>query len=212
MTAGAVVVGVAGLPGAAQAGSYDGKVWVTKADQLRYQAADGRQSRVVITRSGRTVTVDDKVAVKAGKGCRAVAGDRTRVRCTLSRTPVKITVNLGDRNDSLVNRSDLKLFVWGGTGNDSVTGGPRHDLLQGDQGKDKLYGGGGPDSLYGGTGNDRVSGGDGDDSVSGEDGRDRLYGGPGGDSLSGGDGDDWLSGGAGQDQLLGEGGRDTIAD
>jgi Ca2+-binding RTX toxin-like protein len=209
--AGAVVVGAAVLPAAAQAGSFNGKVWVIKADQLKYQAADGKQSRVVITRSGRTVTVDDKVAVKAGKGCKAVKGDRTKVRCTLKKTPSKITVNLGNRNDSLVNRSDLKLFVWGGTGNDSITGGPRHDLLQGDQGNDKLYGRGGADSLYAGAGNDMVSGGDGDDFILGEDGRDRLYGGAGGDAVSGGDGDDWLHGGAGQDQLLGEGGKDTIA-
>ena len=184
IAAGVVVLGVAGLPGAAQAGSDDGKVWVTRADQLRYQAADGKQSRVVITRSGRTVTVDDRVAVKAGKGCKPVKGDRTKVRCTLKKTPSKITVTLGDRNDSLVNKSDLKLHVYGGTGKDSITGGPRSDFIQGDSGNDKLYGKGGADSLYAGTGNDMVSG---------------------------GDGDDWLHGGAGEDQLLGEGGKDTVA-
>ncbi|MEU8230834.1 calcium-binding protein [Actinoplanes sp. NPDC048967] len=211
IAAGVVVFGVAVLPGAAQAGPADGRVWVTGSDRLQYQAAHGKQSRVVITRSGRTVTVDDKVAVKAGKGCKPVKGDRTKVRCTLRKTPTKITVNLGDRNDTLRNDSDLKLHVYGGTGKDSITGGPRADFVQGDAGNDKLYGRGGADSLYAGTGNDTVSGGDGDDFIMGEDGRDRLYGGAGGDSISGGDGDDWLHGGAGEDQLLGEGGKDTIA-
>lgn len=207
--AGAVLVGAGVLPGPAQA-SYNGKVWVTKADQLQYEAADGTQSRVVISRSGRTVTVDDRVRVRPGKGCKAVKGDRTKVRCTLPKTPTKITVNLGGRNDSLVNKSDLRLFVWGGTGKDTIVGGPRQDLLQGDGGNDKLYGMGGSDALFGGTGNDRIDGGADGDSIAGEDGRDRLYGGAGGDSISGGNGDDWLNGGSGEDQLLGEGGRDTI--
>lgn len=211
VTAGIVAAGVGVLPGSAEAGSYDGKVWVIKADQLQFQATPGKQNRVVITRSGRTVTLDDKVAVKAGKGCKAVRGDRTKVRCTLRKTPSKITLNLDDRNDSLVNKSDLRLFVWGGTGKDTIVGGPRHDLLQGGEGNDKLYGMGGPDSLYAGAGADWVNGGAGDDLILGEEGRDRLYGGADGDAVLGGPGDDWLSGGPGLDDLHGEGGKDTIA-
>lgn len=211
VTTGVLVVGVAVLPGQARADSYNGRVWVTRADQLRYEAADGKRNRVVITRSGRTVTVDDTVVVKAGKGCRAVKGDRTRVRCTLKKTPKKITVNLGNRNDTLVNDSDLRAHVWGGTGRDTVIGGSRRDDIQGDQGNDRLYGRGGADRLYAGPGNDRVHGGAGDDFIMGEEGRDRLYGEAGGDSLLGGPGDDWLHGGPGENDLDGEGGRDTIA-
>jgi hypothetical protein len=37
---------------------------------------------VVITRSGNTITIDDRVAISAGKGCKKVKGDKTKVICT----------------------------------------------------------------------------------------------------------------------------------
>lgn len=46
-------------------------------DVVQFAAAKAQSNSVTITRSGRVVTVGDKVAIKAGKGCKAVRGDRT---------------------------------------------------------------------------------------------------------------------------------------
>ncbi|MBX9581928.1 MAG: M10 family metallopeptidase C-terminal domain-containing protein, partial [Gemmataceae bacterium] len=48
--------------------------------------------------------------------------------------------------------------VWGGDGNDALTGGPLADLLDGGAGNDTVAGGGGADSITGGNGNDRLAG------------------------------------------------------
>ena len=207
----AIVAGAVGVsPGAAQAAWFNGTAWVSSAGNIRYNVAPHQQNRVVITRSGRTVTVDDRVAVRAGKGCQRVKGDRTRVRCTIGKKPTRGTVDLGDRSDTLTNRTDLRLYVYGGTGNDTVTGGSGRDVLQGDSGNDRLSGGGGNDFIPAGAGNDIIHGNAGDDFILGEEGHDRVYGDAGGDALSGGDGNDSLWGGPGYDQLMGDAGFDVI--
>ncbi len=48
--------------------------------------------------------------------------------------------------------------VYGGIGNDRITGGPAHDILMGDSGNDVLTGGRGDDLLIGGDGRDRLVG------------------------------------------------------
>src|SRR5690242_17116101 len=58
-----------------------GVVSVVKTTQIQYNASASKANSVVVTRSGRTVTIDDVVALKAGKGCKAVSGDKTKVRC-----------------------------------------------------------------------------------------------------------------------------------
>jgi Ca2+-binding RTX toxin-like protein len=164
-----------------------------------YKAAKKKQNRVVLTRSGNTVTVDDKVAVKPGKGCRKV--DRTKVRCTLKKAPTRLNVYTYDRNDTVVNKTGLGMFADGGSGNDAITGGPGQDKLRGGDGKDRLWGLAGKDFLSGGDGNDRVSGGDGDDDVDGGEGHDVVYGNNGDDYVDGWIGNDRLYGGAGADTL-----------
>src|SRR5690348_14035425 len=52
---------------------------------VSFAAAAGAVNSVVVTLSGRTVTIDDRVAVKAGRGCRAVARDTTKVQCTTAK-------------------------------------------------------------------------------------------------------------------------------
>lgn len=176
-----------------------GVATVVESTKVRYKAAKGKQNRVVVTRSGNTITVDDKVAVKAGKGCRAVKGDKTRVRCTTKKAPTRIRVYTFDRNDSVVNRTGLGMTADGGTGADTLTGGPRSDTLRGGSGADKLYGLGGTDWMTGSDGNDRLDGGDGDDSLDGGFGNDTLVGRNGHDQLLGMDGNDKEYGGAGPD-------------
>ncbi|MDA0285265.1 MAG: FG-GAP-like repeat-containing protein, partial [Planctomycetota bacterium] len=96
----------------------------------------------------------------------------------------------------------VRMFLNGGTGNDSITGSLDGDSINGD---------GGDDSILGGAGNDSVDGGDGDDFVDGEAGNDTLLGGLGNDSMLGGDGDDSLVGTFGNDTLQGDDGNDTLS-
>src|ERR1700733_14036738 len=49
--------------------------------------------------------------------------------------------------------------LFGGAGNDTLTGGSGHDLLFGQAGNDILNGKGGDDLLFGGDGNDVLTGG-----------------------------------------------------
>lgn len=141
-----------------------------------------------------------------GKGCASVKGDKTKVRCTTSKTPTRVRAYLYDGNDSVADRTDLPMTADGGTGADSLTGGPKGDLLRGGTGTgtDHLYGLGGNDHIEGGSGNDHLYGGPEDDFIEGNWGNDVLYGEGGNDTLSGEQGSDKLSGGAGDDTLLGD--------
>ncbi|GIE87292.1 calcium-binding protein [Actinoplanes regularis] len=164
-----------------------------------FTAGSNKTNNVVITRSGRTITIDDVVAVKPGKGCKKV--DTSKVRCTTGKTPTRVSVSLGAKNDSVVNKSDLPLSASGGDGNDKLYGGPRADSLTGGDGNDQIEAGAGNDHLYGELGADRLHGGAGDDSLDGSYGNDRLYGEAGQDAIDGGPGDDSEYGGAGEDRL-----------
>lgn len=102
------------------------------------------------------------------------------------------------------------LILFGGDGDQTLTGGPGDDHLDGEDGDDLLLGGDGNDSLHGGRGDDILLGGPGDDWLAGHVGDDLLLGGPGDDTLIGGDGDDTLSGGPGNDTLMGSFGDDWL--
>jgi len=82
--------------------------------------------------------------------------------------------------------------LFGGAGNDILTGGSGADQLFGQADNDTLFGKGGADFLFGGAGNDILTGGDGDDLMFGEAGNDRLIWNPGDDTdlFEGGDGID----------------------
>src|SRR5262249_11370876 len=82
--------------------------------------------------------------------------------------------------------------LFGGDGNDTLTGGSGDDLLFGGTGNDTLFGKGGNDMLFGGDGNDTLTGGTGDDQVFGQGGNDRMIWNPGegSDLNEGGDGID----------------------
>jgi Ca2+-binding RTX toxin-like protein len=193
---------------------------------VRFTAAAGQANSLVITISGRTITLNDTVAIKAGKGCKAVKGDKTKVKCTTTRKPTGLSVTLGDRNDFVDNNTAVALTADGGSGDDVVFGGTGKDTLRGGDGIDDVQGGSGNDTLRGGRGNDHVEGGPGKDRIYGESGHDDLiggdldgeladsgdtiYGGPGNDFLLGGYGDDTLYGNTGNDNLSGGAGKDTL--
>ena len=112
----------------------------------------------------------------------------------------------GEGTDTLSNIENL----FGGAGNDNLTGNNSANLLDGGTGNDTLSGDNGNDTLIGGDGNDTLSGDNGADSLLGGDGNDSLTGGNGADSLLGGDGNDSLVGGNGADTLTGGDGNDSL--
>jgi len=97
------------------------------------------------------------------------------------------TVTLNEASGALP-----KANLFGGTGNDTLTGGSGSDMLFGQSGNDTLLGKGGVDFLFGGSENDTLTGGDADDQVFGESGNDRMVWNPGDDTdlNEGGDGTD----------------------
>ena len=90
--------------------------------------------------------------------------------------------------------------LFGGAGNDTITGGAGNDQLFGQAGNDTLIGKGGFDFLFGGDGNDTLTGGDGDDQIFGEAGNDWMIWNPGDDT-------DLMEGGAGIDTAQVNGGN-----
>jgi len=90
--------------------------------------------------------------------------------------------------------------LFGGSGNDTLTGGSGGDMLFGQSGNDTLLGKGGNDLLFGGSDNDTLTGGSGDDQAFGESGNDRMIWNPG-------DGTDLNEGGDGIDTVEVNGGN-----
>ncbi|MEU4691794.1 calcium-binding protein [Actinoplanes sp. NPDC023714] len=210
-----IAVGAVGAPAfAASTGTA-----TASGTKVTLKAGSGKANYLKITRSGRTITIDDRVTLKAGKGCKQVKGDKTRVRCTTKKTPTLLTAYLGDKNDNFSSATSTPLKVYGGSGNDRITGGSGNDRLVGDSGNDKIWGVGGHDSIDGGSGNDAIQAGDGNDKVWGGSGNDRIEGQTGTNTLYGDDGDDhvhgWTGndvvwGGRGNDRLLGYAGNDRV--
>jgi Ca2+-binding RTX toxin-like protein len=119
-------------------------------------------------------------------------------------------------------------IIYGGAGNDTLTGGDEDDHVDGGSDNDVLYGMDGEDYLTGGNGNDVLYGGAMADTLHGGAGSDYLYGGAGDDDLMGEEGiwaayegayateflvdktgHDYLDGGAGNNRLYGGYGSDT---
>jgi Ca2+-binding RTX toxin-like protein len=124
-------------------------------------------------------------------GAVAITGGRATVANT-----ALIEVFGQDGNDTLTldetNGALPAAFMFGGAGNDTLTGGSGNDELFGGSGNDTLLGKGGNDLLFGGSGNDTLIGGTGDDQMFGESGNDRMIWNPGEgtDLMEGGDGND----------------------
>ena len=110
------------------------------------------------------------------------------------------TITLNEANGALPAAN-----LFGGAGNDILTGGSGADQLFGQAGNDTLLGKGGNDLLFGGAENDTLTGGDADDQVFGQAGNDRMIWNPGDDTdlNEGGDGIDTVevNGGNGAEQF-----------
>ncbi|WP_430788407.1 calcium-binding protein [Actinoplanes sp. G11-F43] len=218
------------LAGPAQAASVGVAKVVTHpaVTYVEYKAASGKKNRVVVSGTGKSITIDDRYTIKPGRGCKTVKKDKTKVRCTTSRAVINVRVWTYDKADSVRTDSSLPLVVEGGSGNDVLYGGSGSDSLLGGSGTDRIYGRGGRDLITGGSSADYLYGGDHTDSIYGSSGNDRirggagsdwLYGEAGADYIWGEDGDDWvdgdrdndvLSGGAGKDRVTGDDGDDRV--
>jgi Ca2+-binding RTX toxin-like protein len=93
----------------------------------------------------------------------------------------------GNGNDRLTGNGHSEM-LYGGNGNDVLAGNGGNDYLEGGPGNDYLSGAAGNDTLLGGQGNDTLYGLSGVDTINGEAGNDRLYGtdGTAGDRINGG--------------------------
>jgi Ca2+-binding RTX toxin-like protein len=117
-----------------------------------------------------------------------------------STTAVNINFNMSTGN-STINGKTYKLDnfvdVFGGFGNDSITGNNFNNTIRTNGGNDTIRGGNGDDSLFGEANNDYLVGGN---------------AGTNGDSLTGGDGNDTLAGGGtGKKFMSGGSGTDIFA-
>ncbi|MEU4424258.1 calcium-binding protein [Actinoplanes sp. NPDC024001] len=192
-------IAVAGLTATPAQAASSGVASVVGSKVVQFKAGAGKTNRVVITRSGKTITIDDTVALKPGKGCKKV--NKTKVKCTTKSAPTGVRVYLGARNDSVTNRSGVALTAYGSSGNDRLVGGSAADYLSGQSGKD---------SIWGGAGNDRIEAGSAADSVRGESGNDRINSGTGADWIAGGTGNDSINASDGNDAVYGEAGDDKV--
>ena len=112
------------------------------------------------------------------------------------------------------------LFVYGGSGNDTITGGSDDDIIYADgdndtvhgrDGNDSVHGDAGVDTVNGNAGNDWVTGDEDADTISGAAGNDQVFGGDGVDSIEAGSGDDVVDGGTGNEGTL-DGGTHVFGD
>jgi Ca2+-binding RTX toxin-like protein len=142
-------------------------------------------------------------------------------------------------DDTIISFAGGDLTVYGGTGNDKITGGYQSNRLFGEDGNDiidtkgkqnTIEGGAGNDVLTGGTYHDYIDGGAGNDTIYGDglaqannyspaqfsdtliggDGNDTINGELGHDYIEGGAGNDILNGGWDDDELWGGSGNDTL--
>lgn len=143
----------------------------------------------------------DRFAVRLAGGRISVDG----VPGTFAASEVgRVVVNAG-AGDDVISLAGLPVpaVIFGGDGNDALSGGTLKDWLYGNGGNDAIDGGAGDDIISGDLGNDGLSGGAGDD---------MIYGGAGDDALAGGAGSDYLSAGEGRDSLSGGDGTDSYFD
>ncbi len=139
----------------------------------------------------------DTVTDSAGSDYLYFVGSTNNVTVNLSlTTPQVVNANL---TLTLASATSIE-HIFGGSGNDTLTGNSLNNTLNGNDGDDVLSGGDGNDTLNGGAGADTLDGGDGNDA---------LNGGAGADALDGGDGNDKLYGESGNDTLVGGAGNET---
>src|SRR3954452_3313597 len=121
----------------------------------RFVAASGETNNLTVTNNATSATLHDAEGITPGEGCSAV--DPQTVTCNAPSGSAR----LEDGNDRAVVRGPRGVTLYGGAGNDVLTGGDGGDFLQGDAGADTLTGGKGGDQIHGKDGNDTILAADG---------------------------------------------------
>ncbi len=182
--AGGTMLTTAGAASAATVATFSGGALSVSGDSLNNTIAISRNAAGTILVNG---------------GAVQVKGDTPTVANT---TQISV-FGLGGNDVVTINETHGALpraNLFGGEGNDVLTGGSANDQLFGQGGNDTLVGKGGSDLLFGGDGNDTITGGDGDDQAFGQGGDDRMIWGPGDDT-------DLNEGGVGTDTVEVNGGN-----
>jgi Ca2+-binding RTX toxin-like protein len=146
-----------------------------------------------------TISRDAEGTILVNGGAVPVQGGKA----TVANTSLIQVFGQGGNDTITLNESSGALpraNLYGGAGNDTITGGSGADMLFGQSGNDTLLGKGGVDLLFGGSENDVLTGGDADDQLFGEAGDDRMIWNPGDDS-------DLMEGGSGVDMAEVNGGN-----
>jgi len=162
--------------------SVSGTIDLTSVEQL--YADDGTEARVRLNITGGTSGYGYIVAGDTGNNTISVAD-------TAALSNISVT--------SIVDSSTLGTILFGGAGNDSITGSSAEDIIYGGAGYDTLTGGAGNDSIYGGAGNDTITV-QGSNYVDGGTGTDTLTLSNSGDSVVVLD-VETITGGSGNDQI-----------
>jgi Ca2+-binding RTX toxin-like protein len=111
-----------------------------------------------------------------------ITGTESRDVISLINTDKSVAYALG--GDDEIQGAGLGDLIFGGAGNDLISGDYSPGLGQYTGSGDRLYGGDGNDRLGGGRGNDKLYGGNGEDTIAGGSGNDQLSGGAGADRFS----------------------------
>jgi hypothetical protein len=193
--------------------------------RLSYRSAGDEVDRVavdleVVNGSAVAYLVRAPADTSVGAGC-SEADESGVWRCAIpsGASPVGPSIRLGGANDDTSVPSTLHAgaVLWGGSGNDQLSGGGR---LFGGPGRDRLQapsvravhleGGSGPDYIVAGRGSDQIGGGDGADFIVAGRGKDTVFAGGGNDRIvAWKDGGDHVDCGAGAD-LARVGGLDLV--
>jgi Ca2+-binding RTX toxin-like protein len=134
-------------------------------------SGDGADNSIVISR-------DAAGQILINGGAVATTGGTP----TVANTALIQASGLGGNDQITLNEANGALpaaRLFGGSGNDTLTGGSGADTLFGQGGDDTLLGKGGNDQLFGGGGNDTLIGGGGNDQAFGQGGNDRMIWNPG---------------------------------
>lgn len=203
---------------------------------LNVNAAPGAANRITISQSGSSFAIRDGGGpLSAGTACTAypIFG---LVMCP-SNGVTKVSVHLGDKNDTLSVNFSGPVEAFGDDGNDFLVTGSGDDILDGGKGTDKIDGGPGKDTVDYHTRNtpllvrldgsassgesgeldtvgadvENIEGGHAGDTLIGNDQGNRIRGYGGIDDIKGQEGNDSLTGGDGNDQVDGGPNDDTLA-
>lgn len=184
---------------------------------LNVNAAPGAANRITISQSGGSFVIrDGGGAIGAGSACTSypIFG---LVVCPSSGVS-KVSVHLGDRNDTLSVNFSGPVEAFGDDGDDVLVTGSGDDILDGGKGADKINGGAGKDTVDYGTRNTALqvrldgsanSGESGENDTIGAD-VENIEGGSGGDTLIGNDQGNRIRGYGGNDDIKGQGGKDSL--